>query len=175
MNGRTEQHEHEGGLRSFSAVETEAIVSAQSLTTLHQVWRISDTHFMTTVDHEVTRFLTLLRSKIREQGFTQLEVQAELGWGRSYISQLLTRQKSLRVEQLLLILSVIGMTPEEFFADLYPGAFPETRSRESPAAQEIAELRALLHGLIEVLLEKQLVDSEDLTRAVARQAQEDSP
>ena len=62
---------------------------------------------MVTVQPEVDRYLTLLRNKIRERGYTQLQVQEALGWGRSYISQLLTRQKALRIEQVLLILSVI--------------------------------------------------------------------
>ncbi len=53
-----------------------------------------------------------------QRGYTQLEVQQELGWGRSYISQLVTKQKSPRVEQVLLILGVIGVDPAEFFAEL---------------------------------------------------------
>ena len=60
---------------------------------------------MQQVDREVDRYLTLLGNLIRRQGYTQLEVQEALGWGRSYISQLLTRQKGLRVEQVLLILN----------------------------------------------------------------------
>ena len=71
------------------------------------------------VEKELDRILTLLRNKIREKGFTQLEVQDALGWGRSYISQLLTKQKSLRVEQVLLILGVIGVDPADFFGELY--------------------------------------------------------
>ena len=70
-------------------------------------------------ERELDRVLTLLRNKIRERGFTQLEVQEALSWGRSYISQLLTKQKSLRVEQVLLILEVIGVKPGEFFGELY--------------------------------------------------------
>ena len=71
------------------------------------------------IQQGVQRILTLLRNKIRERGFTQLEVQDKLEWGRSYISQLLTRQKSLRVEQVLMILDVIGVDPADFFAELY--------------------------------------------------------
>ena len=86
------------------------------------------------VERELERVLTLLRNKIRERGFTQLEVQDALSWGRSYISQLLTKQKSLRVEQVLLILNVIGVEPGEFFAELYrfPAelAAPATRPRK---------------------------------------------
>ena len=38
---------------------------------------------MLSVDRELDRVLTLLRNKIRERGFTQLEVQEALSWGRS--------------------------------------------------------------------------------------------
>ena len=54
---------------------------------------------MRRVDRDLDRILTLLRNRIRERGFNQLEVQEALGWGRSYISQLLTQQKSLRIDR----------------------------------------------------------------------------
>lgn len=38
------------------------------------------------IQEQVNRILSLLRLKIKERGFTQLEVQEALGWGRSYIS-----------------------------------------------------------------------------------------
>ena len=74
---------------------------------------------MRQTEAELNRYLTLLRDKIRERGHTQLEVQGALGWGRSYISQLLTKQKALRVEQVLLILKVIAVDPVEFFGSQY--------------------------------------------------------
>lgn len=83
---------------------------------------------MIPVERELDRTLTLLRNKIREQGFTQLQVQAELSWGRSYISQLLTKQKSLRVEQVLRILQVIHVEPAAFYQELY--RFPESKDNQ---------------------------------------------
>lgn len=122
---------------------------------------------MAPASREVDRFLTLLRNKIREQGFTQLEVQSELGWGKSYISQLLTRQKSLRVEQVLLILRVIGVEPEAFFAELYPAAFRASRftAQLSPLLpqHEYGQLRQLLRALVDLLLDKGLVNIEELS------------
>ncbi len=130
---------------------------------------------MRTVEPEVDRFLTLLRNKIREQGFTQPEVQQALGWGRSYISQLLTRQKALRVEQVLLILSVVGIDPREFFqelygVDLYRGAGPPRLQAEGEAAgelqREVEDLRSLVHGLADLLLGEGLITAGDLSAAV---------
>ena len=135
------------------------------------------------VEAELNRYLTLTRNKIRERGFTQLEVQEALGWGRSYISQLLTKQKSLRVEQVLLILKVIGVDPVEFFAELYVRPAPPHAVSEPPQApldsgqaeeqqREIQELRGLLHGLVDLLNKKRMIGGEELSLAVEAAEQE---
>lgn len=145
---------------------------------------------MLTVEKEIDRILTLLRNKIRERGFTQLQVQAELDWGRSYISQLLTKQKSLRVEQVLLILDVIGIEPADFYAELYrfpaadrhedsyaatPGRAPYNISAIShseaapPWAEELRlellQSRQRLEGLVQLLVDKEVIDREELAVA----------
>ncbi len=128
---------------------------------------------MLNIERELDHCLTLLRNKIRERGFTQLEVQEALGWGRSYISQLLTKQKSLRIEQVLLILNVIGIEPTVFFGELY-GASPRfglsqyqrpASSAELPRGQ-FEEMSKLVHGLTDLLLEKGLITRSGLSEAV---------
>ncbi|MEM7586440.1 MAG: helix-turn-helix transcriptional regulator [Acidobacteriota bacterium] len=146
---------------------------------------------MVILERELDRVLTLLRNKIRERGFTQLEVQEALAWGRSYISQLLTKQKSLRVEQVLLILNVIGVDPGEFYGELYqlPASdkmhrdeYSEPRYSSRPySASSVAEvsegppgdfsssfqeLRSLLRGLVRLLVDKNLISVDELTSAV---------
>jgi transcriptional regulator with XRE-family HTH domain len=155
---------------------------------------------MNDIERDLDRVLTLLRNKIRERGFTQLEVQEALSWGRSYISQLLTKQKSLRVEQVLLILSVIDIGPAEFFAELYhlpindskgryphgpalPGRTPDegkaaaesSRSDALPSdfGRSFRELREMVQGLVRLLLDKNLIGVDELTSAV--QAAEGGP
>ncbi len=134
---------------------------------------------MMIVDNEVDRYLTLLRNKIREKGFTQLEVQEALSWGRSYISQLLTKQKSLRVEQVLLILDVIGVDPAEFFAELYyyPGTPTGWRPPDAyQSADQLAgfeEMRAMVRGLVWLLIDKEMIDVDELTSSV--KAHKDDP
>lgn len=145
------------------------------------------------VGKELDRILTLLRNKIREKGFTQLEVQETLGWGRSYISQLLTKQKSLRVEQVLLILDVIGVDPADFFGELYHfAAEAGTRGTERQLAaggaaealvggsegqasetaivteflQGFKELKAMMRGLVRLLVDRSLITVDDLSEAV---------
>ena len=148
---------------------------------------------MRILEREIDRILTLLRNKIRERGFTQLEVQEALAWGRSYISQLLTKQKSLRVEQVLLILNVIGVDPGEFYAELYqlppvdkmrgvddygearyssvpygPGAVSEVAegNMSGDFSRSFQELRSLLRGLVRLLVDKNLINVDELTTAV---------
>ena len=147
---------------------------------------------MYAVERELDRVLTLLRNKIRERGFTQLEVQEALGWGRSYISQLLTKQKSLRIEQILLILNVIGVEPGELFGELYnfhsePGfedprrysRYPSSLPRFSAGAagqkdrpneefeHNFQELKSLLRGLLRLLDDKGILKAEELDAAVS--------
>ena len=148
---------------------------------------------MQAVEHDVDRVLTSLRNKIRERGFTQLEVQESLSWGRSYISQLLTKQKALRLEQVLMILDVIGVDPCDFFGELYPrghgagygssfvppaylGAAQNGVSMSVPAgfdagekpelSRSVTELRSLVRGLVGLLIDRQLIDVDDLATAV---------
>ncbi len=146
---------------------------------------------MRTIERELDRVLTLLRNKIRERGFTQLEVQEALGWGRSYISQLLTKQKSLRIEQVLLILNVIGVDPGEFFSELYHfnragglegasryqrysrsdvfergGGGPDGGSDEE-FKRSFDELQSLMRGLVRLLTSKGLVEADELSVAVS--------
>ncbi len=130
------------------------------------------------VEGELDRYLTLLRNKIRERGFTQMEVQEALSWGRSYISQLLTKQKNLRVDQVLMILNVIGVEPAAFFAEIYdlPGpdaGWPEKAARSSigpgaPLAQDLEKFKRLLNGLVGLLVDKKIVAPSDLRAAVER-------
>ena len=133
---------------------------------------------MRIVEKEVDQVLTLLRNKIRERGFTQLQVQESLSWGRSYISQLLTKQKSLRVEQVLLILDVIGVDPAEFFAELYHypraalgytvgrGAEGLGRHGGGDLPVNFEEMRSLVRGLVWLLIDKELIDADELTATV---------
>ena len=143
---------------------------------------------MDTVQIELDRVLMLLRNKIREQGFTQLQVQEKLDWGRSYISQLLTKQKSLRVEQVLLILQVIGVEAADFYQELYRfrrgdagsakgdrygdyaaygGMVAEVDSNSSEELDamrfDLRSSRTALEGLIRILQEKGVLSEEELS------------
>ncbi len=132
---------------------------------------------MVNIERELDRYLTLLRNMIRDQGFTQLEVQAALGWGRSYISQLVTKQKSLRLEQILDILHVVGVEPGAFFGELYgPPSRLGDRQWQSPGSglphQELQRLTFMFHGLTELLRQKGLITESGLKEAVEARRRE---
>ena len=136
------------------------------------------------IDRDLDRVLTRLRNAIHEQGFTQLEVQEALGWGRGYVSQLLTKQKTLRLEQVLTILNVISVKPEDFFGEVFqfgkaqraprkarrpPGRMvPSPWDRPGDLSAEVRRLRILLEGLVRVLERKDLITDGDLSAAVER-------
>ena len=71
------------------------------------------------IDLEIRRILRSLKALMRSKRRTQAQIQNELGWGRSSVSQLFTGQKRLRMDQLLAILRVLDVHPKRFFADLY--------------------------------------------------------
>ena len=123
---------------------------------------------MICIERELDGYLTLLRKKIRDRGFTQLEVQEALGWGRSYISQLLTKQKTLRLEQVLLILNVIGVDPGTFFRELYNQQRPTEGSMGTLSAQDVQRLQMLVQGLIDVLLRKGVITRAGLSETQQR-------
>ena len=145
------------------------------------------------VEKDIDRILTLLRNKIREKGFTQLEVQERLSWGRSYISQLLTKQKSLRVEQILRILDIIGVEPSDFYSELYHlnpveqavrnvddyiDSSNDSASRMDTAGQADAanddirrraeEMRSMLRAVVRLLVDKDVMSVDELNAAVRR-------
>ena len=138
---------------------------------------------MRKIARDLDRMLSLLRDKMRDQGFTQLEVQDKLGWGRSYISQLVTKQKSIRLEQVLLILNVIGVDPGQFFAELYPASLQRAtwqqptraaaRPQRSGLSREARQVKALLLGLTEVLKRKGVINKDKLRQAVEAARQEE--
>ncbi len=125
---------------------------------------------MTSIERQLDRYLLLLRNKIREKGYTQLEVQERLGWGRSYITQLLAKQKTLRLDQLFSILQVIGVDPREFFAELNAGPRRAPTGRRRPLEpsdaspeKELGDLSSLLKGLAKLLIEKKVITAMELS------------
>ncbi len=130
---------------------------------------------------EVDRVLAGLAQKIRARGPTQSVVQESLGWGRSYISQLMTKQKGLRVDQVLMILWALGIEPREFFWELYRreqfGQTPREELASPGMAWKLGELTAALAEVCRLLVRKGLVSEGDLPHLfrVAQYDEAESP
>jgi transcriptional regulator with XRE-family HTH domain len=115
------------------------------------------------VEREVARLLQLLRTKIHENGFTQVEIQKRLGWGSSYVSQLLRRAKTLRLDQALAILGVLGVGPAEFYAELYAPAWAAWRFERLLAGGQEA---LLIRAVCRVLTAKGMISEEEVLAAM---------
>ena len=137
------------------------------------------------IDDDVDRYLALLRKLIRRRGFTQLQVQQALGWGRSYISQLLTSRKPYASSKCSSsILALIGVEPAAFFAEIYHHPAPHRSPRRAAAAalpgpQQAPQLphaglhglQAVLDGLVTLLEEKGLLTTAELSAAIEKAKQ----
>jgi len=67
---------------------------------------------------KVARLLAVLQKTIRERGFTLTQIQNALGWERGSLVKELNAKEPLKVEVLLLVLDVIGMSWREFMAEV---------------------------------------------------------
>ncbi len=74
---------------------------------------------------EIRRWSWRLRDLMREAGRTQRSLELEAGWGKGYLTQVLRDGRpALKVEHVLTILNLLGVTIEGFFSglyDLHPG------------------------------------------------------
>ncbi len=116
----------------------------------------------------VLPFLTLLGKKIREQSFTELEIEDVLGWDKGHIQRLRVGFKGLHFDEVLSILGVIGVEPRAFYAELY-GLPPRV---EGPRV-ELAELSVMADGLVNLLVRDDRITAGELARAVAARAGKD--
>lgn len=74
---------------------------------------------------QIRRWSWRLRDLLREHGRTFREIEEELGWSSGYLSQVLAPgTPALKVEHVLQVLDVLGVSAAEFFADLYGLGLP---------------------------------------------------
>ncbi len=126
---------------------------------------------MQQVAHDIDRCLQLIRTKMEQLDYTQENVQTQLSWGRTYISQLLNKQKKLRLEQILAILQTIGVDRREFFAELFQLEYGLDGAREQQdldRAEQIEHLRrdvqatkATNRRLLRLMVRKRLITAKE--------------
>lgn len=67
----------------------------------------------------VQQHLRVLKSLIERRHWTYAAIQERLGWGKSAISRLMHGHHRLDFEHIGKILLVLGVTPEDYFRELY--------------------------------------------------------
>jgi transcriptional regulator with XRE-family HTH domain len=71
-------------------------------------------------DKEIRRWSWRLRDLMREAGRTQRSIERDAGWGKGYLTQVLGEGRpALKVEHVLAILDLLGVSVEDFFGGLY--------------------------------------------------------
>jgi transcriptional regulator with XRE-family HTH domain len=71
-------------------------------------------------NNHVERLMEELKTAIRRSKRSQRAIEAELGWGRGYLSQIFTGRIELKASMIFAVLEVLGVEPGEFFAAIYP-------------------------------------------------------
>ena len=100
---------------------------------------------------------------------------------------MLTQQKTLRLDQVLQILNVIGVDPADFWGEIYRfGKFAEAPARRRPQAApsrpvardgstlpaDLDHVKRLLDGVVSVLTQKNLITARELDDAIQRLSQD---
>jgi hypothetical protein len=88
-------------------------------------------------NHDIRWILDTLKTSMRLLEITNREVETRMGWSHGYLSRIFSGTIELRVEHVVEIVAILGLTPAEFF-NL---AYPRQPDPPSPAA---ARLRSLL-------------------------------
>lgn len=91
------------------------------------------------IQEEIQRLLQVLRVAMRILDVSNRDIEKKLGLSYGYLSRLFSGSIELKVEHILLILDVLGLTPAEFFQLAYP-------RKPSPPSEAAARMRTILDG-----------------------------
>lgn len=75
---------------------------------------------MSRAERDLARIRTLLRAKLRQRQLTERQVEAQLGWETGHVGELVAGTAPLYVAELHQILGAVGVTPKEFWREIYP-------------------------------------------------------
>ena len=92
------------------------------------------------VQSEIQRLMHLLRVAMRMLDVSNRDIEKKLGLSYGYLSRLFAGNIELKVEHILQILEVLGLTPSEFFQLAYP-------RRNTPPSEAAERLHSILEGL----------------------------
>lgn len=90
------------------------------------------------IQEEVQRLIQVLRVAMRILDVSNRDVEKALGLSYGYLSRLFSGAIELKVEHILQILDVLGLTPAEYFQLAYP--------RKASPSESATRMRAILDG-----------------------------
>ena len=91
------------------------------------------------IQEEIQRLIQMLRVAMRILDVSNRDIEKQLGLSYGYLSRLFSGAIELKMEHILQILEVLGLTPAEFFQLAYP-------RRTSPPSEAAARMRTILDG-----------------------------
>lgn len=91
------------------------------------------------IQEEIQRLLQVLRVAMRILDVSNRDIEKALGLSYGYLSRLFSGSIELKVEHVLQIVEVLGLSPAEFFHLAYP-------SKPSPPSESFRRMRAILEG-----------------------------
>jgi transcriptional regulator with XRE-family HTH domain len=117
------------------------------------------------VQEEIQRLIQMLRVAMRILDVSNRDVEKQLGLSYGYLSRLFAGAIELKVEHILQILEVLGLTPSEFFQLAYP-------RRTSPPSEAAQRMRTILDGFGPIAPEERPptpdLSADELEKTVSR-------
>jgi transcriptional regulator with XRE-family HTH domain len=89
---------------------------------------------------EIQRLLHVLRVAMRILDVSNRDIEKKLGFSYGYLSRLFAGSIELKVEHVLQILEVLGLTPAEFFQLAYP-------RKTAPPSEAAVRMKDILEGI----------------------------
>lgn len=117
------------------------------------------------IQEETQRLIQMLRVAMRILDVSNRDIEKQLGLSYGYLSRLFSGAIELKVEHILQILEVLGLTPAEFFQLAYP-------RRPSPPSEAATRMRTILDGFGPIAPEERPpapeVSPDELEKTVSR-------
>ncbi len=116
------------------------------------------------IQEEVQRLIQVLRVAMRILDVSNRDVEKRLGLSYGYLSRLFSGAIELKVEHILQILDVLGLTPAEYFQLAYP--------RKASPSESANRMRAILDGFGPITPEERPpagdLSPDELERTISR-------
>ncbi len=81
------------------------------------------------IEDDIRRCAKMLESVVRMDGLSARQLEEKLGYGAGTVNRLFSGKIELKLRHILLILEVIGISPSQFFREVFP---EDERPRSEP-------------------------------------------